>query len=527
MFLASVALLFCTMLLSCSKSGQNPNPSGPTGTTGTTGNTGPTTPTIVSIQPNSGFADDVVTITGANYSTVLAEDFVKFNGTAATIVSATATQLTVKVPQNGTSGQISVKVKNSDYVTGNVTFTYLPTATISGFTPSEALPGATVTITGTNFSTVTTDNTVLFNATPATVKTATATQLTVVVPQGATSGPIKVTINKHTVASQPFKVIGLPASLTWEELNTPAAVGDIVMSASADSVVVFANSVPVNDPIIPHLFRIKNGVVTDIYSSLGISFGGASSLTNGTNAFYMLSAGHVYRSEDGLTWKSLYIPQNVPTFILGVTTKDNEIVAHDYNTAYVSTDKGSTWNTQSSVNPGSNQYAAGSSIYLNQAAGGYYYSIPFTLPIDLPITRSTDGINWTTARGQVGNTFDASNGYYDVLAASGNNVFSVFYPGDDRAQPSQKRLFKSIDHGDTWTQVNDDQVNSVKTTGGYLMYGYDNINISLDDGNTFTKYAIPAGNIIGGIQYCDDGYLYIFCANGGAHKVLRAKLQSK
>ncbi len=73
--------------------------------------------------------------------------------------------------------------------------------TITGFTPKTGPVGTEVTITGTNFSTTKTDNTVKFNGTAATVNTATATQLKVAVPTGATTGKISVTVDGETVTS--------------------------------------------------------------------------------------------------------------------------------------------------------------------------------------------------------------------------------------------------------------------------------------------------------------------------------------
>src|ERR1700733_626529 len=62
--------------------------------------------------------------------------------------------------------------------------------TISSFTPVKGLTGSTVTITGPNFNTTTTNNIVYFGATKATVNTASATSLGVTVPIGATYWPI-------------------------------------------------------------------------------------------------------------------------------------------------------------------------------------------------------------------------------------------------------------------------------------------------------------------------------------------------
>ncbi|HJP63977.1 MAG TPA: FG-GAP-like repeat-containing protein, partial [Mucilaginibacter sp.] len=64
---------------------------------------------------------------------------------------------------------------------------------ISSFTPKTAIVGATVTVNGSNFNTNTAGNIVFFGAARGTVLTASATQLTVKVPTGATYQPIAVT----------------------------------------------------------------------------------------------------------------------------------------------------------------------------------------------------------------------------------------------------------------------------------------------------------------------------------------------
>jgi hypothetical protein len=72
-----------------------------------------------------------------------------------------------------------------------------PLPTVTGFTPSNALPGSTITITGTNFSTSTV-NKVCFGNTWACVYPSTTLNTTltnVPVPCGAQTGPITVTVN--------------------------------------------------------------------------------------------------------------------------------------------------------------------------------------------------------------------------------------------------------------------------------------------------------------------------------------------
>jgi YD repeat-containing protein len=64
---------------------------------------------------------------------------------------------------------------------------------VSEFTPNAGPVGTTVLIYGTGFSTTPSSNTVTINGAGATVTAATANQLTVAVPAGATTGPIGVT----------------------------------------------------------------------------------------------------------------------------------------------------------------------------------------------------------------------------------------------------------------------------------------------------------------------------------------------
>ena len=61
-----------------------------------------------SVSPNSGIVYTAVTISGSNFSTTAANNIVKFNGIAAVVNSATASQLVVTVPLGATSGKITI-----------------------------------------------------------------------------------------------------------------------------------------------------------------------------------------------------------------------------------------------------------------------------------------------------------------------------------------------------------------------------------------------------------------------------------
>jgi uncharacterized protein YjbI with pentapeptide repeats len=166
-------------------------------------------PRITSFSPTSGPAGTAVTITGANFTGATA---VRFNGTSATFNVVSASQITTTVPQGATTGPISIVVPGAT-ATSQAVFT-LP-AIINSFSPARGPALSNVIISGVNF---TGSTAVRFNSTTANFTINSATQITAIVPQNATSGPISVTNGAGTVTSQgPFTIeaaIGnfLPAS---------------------------------------------------------------------------------------------------------------------------------------------------------------------------------------------------------------------------------------------------------------------------------------------------------------------------
>lgn len=160
-------------------------------------------PTITSFTPASGSVGTSVTITGTNFSTTPANNVVKFfNGKTATVTASTTTSITAIVPTGVITGPISVTVNCITVQSAtNFTVTASTPPTISSFTPSSGPVGATVTITGTNFSTTPANNTVKFNGIGAIVTASTATSITTTVPAGATTGKITVSVGGNTATS--------------------------------------------------------------------------------------------------------------------------------------------------------------------------------------------------------------------------------------------------------------------------------------------------------------------------------------
>jgi hypothetical protein len=154
--------------------------------------------TVTGYQPNpvSGASGCQVVINGTDFTGVTG---VTFNGPpvvaapAGTFTADSPTQITVTVPATADDGTVTVFTTAAPAGATGPNLQISGTGncpTITSFTPTSGGPGTTVTLTGTNFTGATA---VKFGAaTTAPSGTPTATSLTVVVPAGATAGPIRV-----------------------------------------------------------------------------------------------------------------------------------------------------------------------------------------------------------------------------------------------------------------------------------------------------------------------------------------------
>ncbi len=136
---------------------------------------------IAELTPRSGHAGSTLTISGTGFSTTPSQNTVSFNGGAlGTVTAATATRLTVTIPQTAQDGPVSVTV-SSTTATSAMNFT-VRRPTILSFTPAGVAPGGQVTITGMNLNLVPGQTTVSVGATSTTVVSATNTKLVFTAP---------------------------------------------------------------------------------------------------------------------------------------------------------------------------------------------------------------------------------------------------------------------------------------------------------------------------------------------------------
>ncbi|MGY3213380.1 IPT/TIG domain-containing protein [Mucilaginibacter sp. HD30] len=165
------------------------------------------TPQVTSIQPKNPQPGDVVTITGSGFGATANDVKVTIGTKTLTLSSVTATEIKFAIPADLTSGDLAVVIKDVKAAIkdpAGVAITVTPktgtTPTFTAMAPTSGKSGDVVTLTGTNFSTLASDNKVFFTTNTGgtvvlgTIKTVTATQITVEVPASAITGGILIDV---------------------------------------------------------------------------------------------------------------------------------------------------------------------------------------------------------------------------------------------------------------------------------------------------------------------------------------------
>ncbi len=195
-------------------------------------------PTISSVTPLKGktAGGDALAITGSNF--LSGDTAVTVAGEPATSVAVTnSSSLTVVTP-SGTAGPADISVTTSGgAATKSAAFTYFAPPVINSFAPAQGGSGTSVTIAGQNFDPAAGGDQVLFGTLPATVTSASATQLIAIVPADTTNGKITViTAGGSAVSAGDFVV----ASFTRLQITSPATTLDAGQSLQFNGIGVLA-----------------------------------------------------------------------------------------------------------------------------------------------------------------------------------------------------------------------------------------------------------------------------------------------
>lgn len=167
----------------------------------------PEVPQVTNIQPKNPQPGDVVTVTGSGFGTTTGDVKVTIGNTTVNISSVTATEIKFTVPADLSSGDLAVAIKNikaaiKDPQGTAITVKPKPVTapTFTAMAPASGKAGDVITLTGTNFSTLASDNKVFFATNTGgtvvlgAIKTVTATQITVEVPASAITGGILIDV---------------------------------------------------------------------------------------------------------------------------------------------------------------------------------------------------------------------------------------------------------------------------------------------------------------------------------------------
>jgi PKD repeat protein len=163
-------------------------------------------PTIASFSPTSAGTGTAITIYGTNFTGATS---VKFGGTAAQSYSVTSSTVIASILGNGSSGSVTVTTPGGTATRSGFAYissddsggTSTPAPTITSFSPASARTGDSVTIYGTNFSSV---SSVSFGGIAASSYTVNSTaQITAVIGSGA-SGYVRVVAAGGTASMSGF-----------------------------------------------------------------------------------------------------------------------------------------------------------------------------------------------------------------------------------------------------------------------------------------------------------------------------------
>jgi sugar lactone lactonase YvrE len=203
--------------------------------------------TITKFSPTTGATGTMLQVTGAGFSTTDSENMVTLNGKVCPVTNSTPRTLTITIPADAGSGFIKITVGERTAQRGR--FTFIPDPpTVTSITPNTGAKNTLVTINGTGFSVTTSENVVTLNGKVCTVSSATATNLTVIIPADAGSGSLLITVRGKTAQSDPFNFIpDSPLTITFITpnaggKNTPVTIVGTGFSTTAANNVVTLNN---------------------------------------------------------------------------------------------------------------------------------------------------------------------------------------------------------------------------------------------------------------------------------------------
>ncbi|MGH2458204.1 MAG: IPT/TIG domain-containing protein, partial [Chloroflexota bacterium] len=182
---------------------------------------------VLQFTPGAAPVGASVTIYGTGFSATPSQNTIAFNGTTATVTSATPTQLVVTVPTGATSGPIAVTSRaGSATSSGSFTIGNPRAPSIASFSPTVGTVGTAITLTGANFDPSIANDRIVFNTSQVAASAASSTSLGTTAPPGS-SGRITVTTPDGTgVSTSDFFLAPAPYTAANVVATGRMAIGD-------------------------------------------------------------------------------------------------------------------------------------------------------------------------------------------------------------------------------------------------------------------------------------------------------------
>jgi hypothetical protein len=179
----------------------------------------PGIPSITSFNPATAKPGDEVVISGSNFTGV--SSVTLGNTPVTSYIVNSATSITAIVG-NGANGDVAVA--NSQGSAGKAGFAFIPSPSITAFSPANAVNGATITITGLNFTGATA---VSFGGTAAASFTLESPETIIAVVASGSSGDVSVITPSGAASKSGFVFHGVPVissftpltSASWEKVT--------------------------------------------------------------------------------------------------------------------------------------------------------------------------------------------------------------------------------------------------------------------------------------------------------------------
>ncbi len=395
-------------------------------------------PTITGVSPSSGPANTSVTVYGASFGTTQGTSTLTFNGTpAGSITSWSNNQIVATVPSTVRTGPVIVTV-SSVASNSNVIFTAF-NPTITNLAPPAAPVAGRVVINGYGFGA--SQSAVNFSGGQPAINSWSDTGITFTVPQGATSGPVTVTMNGYTSNSAQLTIIE-PLSIAGIS-PTQGPVGSSVAVTGAGFGPTQSNSV--------------------------VTFDGVTASVSSWNDTQIIAVVPQGASTGNVTVQVAGITATGPTFTVSKAVVLTDSLGNQSN--YTSVIAGGKWYVSNAQGSGCSSCTVRGNIqYQNDANGN--------------VLSRTDELGRTTSY-----TYD-----------SGNNVASVTQPAVNGTNPQTTYTYNSF--GEVLTMT--DPVGHV-TTNTYDSHGnLLTVTTPAPNGNTAASVTQFAYNSLGELTQVTD-----------------------